>query len=223
MFSTISPSYDRLNHILSLNIDRKWRSEVRREISDILAVPGSLTVDVACGTGDLSFELSKGGDSKIVGIDFCQPMLSIAQSKRLKAGNGVEFAAGDALHLPFSDASCDAATIAFGLRNLSDWNAGLRELRRVLRPGGRLVVLECSRPVVPGFRQLFDFYFRSILPRIGGMVSGSRDAYEYLYDSVSNFPAQEELAAMISDAGFTDVAYRNLTGGIVAIHSGEAI
>jgi demethylmenaquinone methyltransferase/2-methoxy-6-polyprenyl-1,4-benzoquinol methylase len=147
-------------------------------------------------------------------------MLEFAKTKSAGEANTIPYVEGDAMGLPFDDERFDAVTIAFGLRNLANVAAGLCELRRVLKTGGRLVVLEFSAPVVPGFGRLFNFYFSHLLPRIGGAVSGSRGAYEYLPDSVSKFPDQQKLAAMMESAGFDEIAYKNLTGGIAAIHSG---
>ncbi|HYE16275.1 MAG TPA: ubiquinone/menaquinone biosynthesis methyltransferase, partial [Pyrinomonadaceae bacterium] len=147
-------------------------------------------------------------------------MLEIAKRKAEGRARRVPFVEGDALRLPFADETFDAVTIAFGLRNLSGIEDGLRELRRVLRPGGVAAVLEFSSPVVPGFRALFRFYFERVLPLVGGWVSGSRGAYEYLPDSVSKFPDQKRLAALMTEAGFEGVEYRNLTGGIAALHTG---
>jgi len=178
-------------------------------------------LDVACGTGDLSLVIAEACGARVVGVDFCRPMLDIAARKSADAPQRtIPFVEGDALRLPFADEKFDAATIAFGLRNLSDVAGGLGELRRILKPGGRLVVLEFSRPVVPGFRALFQFYFSRVLPRVGGLVSGSRGAYEYLPDSVSKFPDQARLASLLKEVGFENVDYRNLTGGIAALHSG---
>jgi demethylmenaquinone methyltransferase/2-methoxy-6-polyprenyl-1,4-benzoquinol methylase len=143
-------------------------------------------------------------------------MLTVAAEK----AETIPFVEGDAMNLGFADNAFDAVTIAFGLRNLSNFADGLSELHRILRPGGKLAVLEFSAPIVPGFRQAFNFYFTRILPRIGGAVSGSRGAYEYLPDSVSKFPDQKRLAALMQETGFDDVEYTNLTGGIAAIHIG---
>lgn len=216
MFSGIARRYDLLNHVLSMNIDKRWRKLVRKKLQTILDRPDAVILDVACGTGDLSIELQSHSKAKVVGTDFCRPMLAVAATKDAE----IPFVEGDAMNLGFAEASVDALTIAFGLRNLSNFADGLAEFHRVLKPGGKLVVLEFSSPVVPGFRQAFNFYFTRILPRIGGAVSGSRGAYEYLPDSVSKFPDQKRLAALMRETGFVDVEYTNLTGGIAAIHSG---
>ena len=223
MFAGIAGKYDLLNHVLSVNIDKRWRRLVRKSLSDVLANENATVLDVACGTGDLSIELALHANAKVVGTDFCRPMLSIANEKTEKASLPVPYLEADAMQLSFADESFDAVTIAFGLRNLSNFRDGLAELRRILKPGGKLVVLEFSTPLVPGFRSLFNLYFTQILPRIGGMVSGSRGAYEYLPDSVSKFPDQKNLVKIIEETGFADVTYRNLTGGIAAIHSGVRV
>ena len=218
MFAGIAGRYDLLNHVLSLNIDKRWRRAVSRELSDVLDRGEARILDVACGTGDLAIELAAKANAQVYGSDFCRPMLELADKKAAAAGLHIPLAEGDALELPFADDSFDAVTIAFGLRNLPNVPGGLRELLRILKPGGRLAVLEFSTPVVPGFGRLFNFYFSHILPRIGGAISGSRGAYEYLPDSVSKFPDQKTLALLMSDIGFADVSYRNLTGGVAALH-----
>ena len=220
MFSGIAGRYDLLNHVLSLNIDKRWRKLVRQNLQHILDDPQALVLDVACGTGDLSIELQSHAKAKVIGTDFCRPMLSVAAEKNGANSLSIPYVEGDAMNLGFASDSFDAATIAFGLRNLSNFADGLAELRRILKPGGRLVVLEFSSPVVPGFRQLFNFYFTRVLPRIGGAVSGSRGAYQYLPDSVSKFPDQKRLVALMRETGFDNVEYANLTGGIAAIHTG---
>ena len=220
MFAGIAGRYDLLNHLLSINIDKTWRRRVRQRLADVLMDPGATVLDVACGTGDLSIELKQGSDARIVGSDFCRPMLEIAKHK---AGPAIRFIEGDAMSLPFADETFDAVTIAFGLRNLPNFEDGLAELHRVLKPAGQIVVLEFSSPVVPGFRGVFNFYFRQVLPRLGGLVSGSRGAYEYLPDSVSKFPDQMGLVRMMNAAGYASVDFENLTGGIAAIHSGRKL
>ena len=219
MFAGIAGRYDLLNHLLSGNTDKRWRRLVARELAPHLK-DGALVLDVACGTGDLALELSRAGSARVVGLDFCRPMLEVAAGKASGEPRGLPFVEGDALRLPFGDSSFDAVSIAFGLRNLADVGEGLRELRRILKPGGRAAVLEFSSPVIPGFRAVFQFYFRHLLPRIGGLISGSRGAYEYLPDSVSKFPDQKRLAALMREAGFDEVSYLNLTGGIAALHLG---
>ena len=220
MFSGIAGKYDLLDHVLSLNIDKPWRKLVRQRLQPILDDPNALLLDVACGTGDLSIEIQTHAKARVIGTDFCRPMLAVAAEKNGSNSLSIPYIESDAMNLGFADDSFDAVTIAFGLRNLSNFRDGLAELRRVLKPGGRLVVLEFSSPVIPGFRQLFNFYFTSVLPRIGGAVSGSRGAYEYLPDSVSRFPDQKRLVALMRETGFDIVEYANLTGGIAAIHTG---
>lgn len=220
MFSGIAGRYDLLNHVLSMNIDKRWRRLVRQKLQPILDDPNALILDVACGTGDLSIELQTHADARVIGTDFCRPMLAVAAEKNTKGSLAIPYVEGDAMRLGFASDSFDAVTIAFGLRNLSNFSDGLAELRRVLKTGGRIVILEFSSPVIPGFRQLFNLYFTRVLPRIGGAVSGSRGAYEYLPDSVSKFPDQKRLVSMMMETGFDGVEYTNLTGGIAAIHTG---
>jgi demethylmenaquinone methyltransferase/2-methoxy-6-polyprenyl-1,4-benzoquinol methylase len=217
MFSGIAGKYDLLNHLLSLNIDKSWRRKVRAELGDVLDGSDAAVLDVACGTGDLSLELARDAKAAVIGTDFCRPMLAIAGEK---SGDLVPYVEADAMNLPFEDERFDAVTISFGLRNLPNVGRGLTELFRITKSGGKLVVLEFSSPVIPGFRQLFQFYFLRVLPRLGGMVSGSRAAYTYLPDSVSKFPDQKKLAELFAETGFANVRYSNLTGGIAAIHTG---
>lgn len=220
MFAGIAHRYDLLNHLLSINIDKRWRRLVRARLEAVLANPDAVVLDVACGTGDLSIELAANARARVIASDFCRPMLDIAGPKTLDAGLSIPYIEGDAMNLPFVTDSFDAVTIAFGLRNLANVGDGLAELYRILKPGGTLVILEFSTPVIPGFGALFNFYFTRILPRIGGAVSGSRGAYEYLPNSVMKFPDQEGLAELMRASGFGSVEYSNLTGGIAAIHSG---
>lgn len=221
MFAGIAGRYDLLNHLLSGNTDKRWRKLVAQRLTAVLSKEGARALDVACGTGDLSLALAEATKAQIIGTDFCRPMLEIAARKASsKSEFKIPFVEGDALSLPFADSSFDAVTIAFGLRNLSSVEGGLKELWRILKPGGRAAILEFSTPVVPGFRKLFQLYFTRVLPRIGGILSGSRAAYEYLPDSVSRFPDQKRLAALMREVGFEEVEYKNLTGGVAALHLG---
>ena len=221
MFANIAARYDLLNHLLSGNIDRRWRRIVAKTLGATLAKSNARVLDVACGTGDLSITLFESGDAQILGLDFCRPMLDIAAAKAAKAGFSLPFVEGDALGLPFVDRSFEAATIAFGLRNLTSVEAGFNELLRVLKPGGMVAVLEFSKPTTPLLRSIFGIYFTKLLPLFGGLISGSKSAYQYLPDSVLRFPDQNELSSLMLQAGFEDVTFRNLTGGIAALHLGK--
>jgi demethylmenaquinone methyltransferase/2-methoxy-6-polyprenyl-1,4-benzoquinol methylase len=219
MFAAIAPRYDLLNHVLSLNVDRAWRRTVAEKLRHVLDQPDALVLDLCCGTADLALELQSL--APVIGVDFCHPMLVIGKEKIERRKAIVALAEGDALRLPFSEGLFSVATIAFGLRNLDSTEAGLREIRRVLKPGGVAAVLEFSQPTVPVFSRLFLFYFKTILPRIGTFVSGVPGPYQYLHDSVRTYFRQTELAAMMSRVGFENVRYFNLTGGIAALHLGE--
>ena len=223
MFSGIAKKYDFLNHFLSVNTDKRWRRLVSKKLKDVLERENALVLDVACGTGDLSVELQTAGRAKVIGTDFCRPMLEIAFHKNAKNNTAIPYIEADGMNLSFASDAFDAVTIAFGLRNFSNWQDGLVELHRILKKGGKLAILEFTTPVVPGFKQIFNLYFTQILPRIGGAVSGSRGAYEYLPDSVSRFPDQKGLVKMMEQTGFSDVEYKNLTGGIAALHFGTKI
>jgi demethylmenaquinone methyltransferase / 2-methoxy-6-polyprenyl-1,4-benzoquinol methylase len=213
MFGRVAPRYDLANHLLSFNIDRYWRAHTVARLRDVLARPAARVLDICCGTGDLVRALQRGG-ANVMGSDFCHPMLVAAQAK---VGAGMLFEA-DALRLPLADASLDLITVAFGFRNLANYDAGLREMRRVLRPGGVAAILEFSKPPNKMFAAFYNLYSRRILPAIGGALSGSRDAYTYLPESVRKFPSPEELAQMMRSAGFAAVNFERLTAGIVALH-----
>jgi len=221
MFAAIAKRYDLLNHLLSGNIDRRWRRLVAERLRAVLVESDALALDVACGTGDLALVLASATrGARVMGTDFCRPMLEIAAEKAHTRDLKIPFIESDALNLPFGDSTFDAVSIAFGLRNLANVEAGLGELLRVLKPGGRVAVLEFSKPIVPVLSLLFQLYFTRVLPRVGGLVSGSRIAYQYLPDSVSRFPDQKRLAGLMRDVGFEEVEYQNLTFGIAALHSG---
>jgi demethylmenaquinone methyltransferase / 2-methoxy-6-polyprenyl-1,4-benzoquinol methylase len=219
MFADIAPRYDFLNHALSLNTDRRWRRFVIKKVADRLARPGARALDLCCGTADLSLEL--GAVANTLGIDFCHPMLKLGLRKVRAAALPIELVEGDALRVPIADGAFDVVTMAFGLRNLESVEGGLREIHRLLKRGGRAAVLEFSRPQVPVFRALFHLYFTRVLPRIGNAVSGSRFAYQYLPESVMEFPDQKRLATMMQTVGFSGVSYYNLFGGVAALHLGD--
>jgi demethylmenaquinone methyltransferase/2-methoxy-6-polyprenyl-1,4-benzoquinol methylase len=219
MFGQIAPTYDFLNHLLSLGIDKRWRRFTARKLASVLAHPGARVLDLCCGTCDLSLEMSR--TTTTWSIDFCHPMLVIGRDKVHRSGLPVLIAEADALSAPFADGQFDAITIAFGLRNLADIIRGLEEIHRLLKPAGRAAILEFSRPVVPIFGSVFRFYFAHILTRIGNAVSRSGHAYSYLHNSVREFPDQESLSNLMRRVGFSNVAYYNLSGGIAALHIGE--
>ena len=221
MFARVAPRYDLANHLLSFNIDRYWRAHTVRSVRDILANPAARVLDVCCGTGDLVLALEQARRAPVLGSDFCHPMLVAARRKIHGGGKRSPVFESDALHLPLAGASLDLITVAFGFRNLANYEAGLREMRRVLKPGGTAAILEFSQPPNPAFAALYNFYSRRILPVIGGLISGNRDAYTYLPESVRNFPNARELADAMRRAGFAEVRYEFLTGGIVALHLGR--
>ena len=216
MFANIAPRYDLLNHLLSGNIDRRWRQRVVKRLRELVPKDARL-LDVGCGTGDLSIALFENTAAQVTGIDFCGPMLKLARTKAPQ----LQFIEGDALNLPFAEASFDGVTIGFALRNLADVDRGLRELLRVLKPNAYVAILEFSHPANPVFASFVHFYNWRLLPWIGGLVSGSRGAYQYLPDSISKFPNQETLASMMRAAGFADVSFENLSGGVAAVHIGR--
>ena len=223
MFAEIAPRYDFLNHFLSISIDRIWRKvAVEKAGASLKGKINPVCLDLCSGTGDLAIELNRVLNVPVVASDFCHPMLTrgLEKIRHIRRDESIPVIEADSLVLPFADQSFDVASIAFGLRNLEDATDGLAEMKRVLKPGGAAIVLEFSRPVVPVFRQLFEFYFHHILPHVGALISGQNLAYRYLPTSVSRFPAQKELAAIMKSVGYEDVGYRNLSGGIAALHWG---
>jgi demethylmenaquinone methyltransferase/2-methoxy-6-polyprenyl-1,4-benzoquinol methylase len=215
MFDGVARRYDLTNTVLSLGLDRHWRKRTRQCLE---LHPGQHVLDLAAGTGVSTAELERSG-AFAVGCDFSLGMLRAGKAARGR--RGVRFVAGDGMRLPFADAAFDAATIAFGLRNVADVGVALRELARVVRPGGRLVVCEFSHPTFGPFRRICLNYLMRGLPWIARRVSSNAEAYVYLAESIRAWPAQPELARTIGACGWTDVRFRNLTGGVVALHLAE--
>ncbi len=224
MFGAVARRYDFLNHFLSLGCDIAWRRATAEALREVLARPGCVVLDVCCGTGDLTLALARraaAATTKVFGADFSRPMLKLGQEKARRGRHAVAFLEADTLTLPLRDNSLDAVTSAFGFRNLTNYAQGLREMRRVLKPGGTAAILEFSRVTWPVFGALFRLYFRRVLPRLGTWISGVEGPYQYLPDSVAKFAEQEALAAAMREAGFSNVRYRNFTGGVAALHVGE--
>jgi demethylmenaquinone methyltransferase / 2-methoxy-6-polyprenyl-1,4-benzoquinol methylase len=220
MFGRVAHRYDLANHLLSANVDRYWRGHTVERVRDILELPGSRVLDLACGTGDLLIALERSAGRTLIGSDFCHPMLRGAQTKLRRDRLGSALVEADALAMPFPDASLDLITIAFGYRNLANYAAGLMEMRRVLRSGGALAILEFTQPPNKSFAALYNWYSRNVLPLIGGAISGAPEAYKYLPESVRKFPDAPELARMMKDSGF-EVEWEYLTFGIAALHVGR--
>ena len=220
MFNGIAPKYDLLNHLLSLGIDKAWRRKAMRELE---RGAKDRVLDVACGTGDFSIEALRHGVRQVVGVDISENMLAVAREKARDKGleEQLEFLNGDSEQLTFPDENFDAVTVAFGVRNFEHLERGLREMCRVLRPGGRVVILEFSTPDRFPMKQLYRFYFKHILPRVGGLVSGDRGAYEYLPASVFAFPQGDRFLDIMRACGFRDVRRRPLTFGIATLYTGE--
>jgi demethylmenaquinone methyltransferase / 2-methoxy-6-polyprenyl-1,4-benzoquinol methylase len=220
MFGRVAPRYDLLNHLLSFQIDRYWRTRTVQQVRPALRRPGAKVLDLCCGTGDLMLALEKDRGAPVMGSDFCHPMLTTARRKTAGRNFRSPVFEGDALQLPVRDNSLDLITVAFGFRNLASYRRGLEEMLRVLRPGGVLAILEFSQPPNPVFAALYGFYSRRVLPAVGGLISGSPDAYTYLPESVRKFPGPEDLAAEMEAAGYALVQFQRLTHGIVALHTG---
>ena len=221
MFGRIAPRYDLLNHLLSFNIDRYWRARTVSRVRDILERPDARVLDVCCGTGDLMIALQARSRALVYGGDFSHPMLVAAHRKTEQRRWRPALFEADALGLPVADASLDLVTIAFGFRNLANYKQGLSELIRVLKPGGLLAILEFSTPPNRVLARMYDFYSRAILPALGGLISGSKEAYSYLPESVRKFPDANGLAEQMRQAGLTNVRFERMTAGIVALHLGQ--
>jgi demethylmenaquinone methyltransferase/2-methoxy-6-polyprenyl-1,4-benzoquinol methylase len=221
MFARVAGRYDLLNHLLSFNLDRYWRRQTVGRVRELLARPDARVLDICCGTGDLTLALAAAAGGKpVFGSDFCHPMLVEARRKTRSRGACCALFKADALRLPVASGSLDLITVAFGLRNFVNYQDGLREMCRVLKPGGAAAILEFSQPPNRAFAALYGFYSLRVLPAIGGIVSGSRAAYQYLPESVRKFPGAEALADRMREAGFAEVSYQRMTGGIVALHVG---
>lgn len=218
MFDRIAGRYDVMNSVMSAGLHHRWR---RYACDEARLGPGQSALDVCCGTGDLAFELKRrvGEAGEVVGIDFSDRMLEHARAKARERGLEITFEHANALELPFPDGRFDASTIGFGLRNLADFGRGIAELARVVRPGGRVAVLEITTPRRPPLSWFYGVWFDRIVPLLG-TAAGDRDAYTYLPNSVRRFPPAPELVTLMQDAGLRDVRYRLLAGGIVAVHSG---
>jgi len=220
MFSAIAPRYDLLNHVLSMNVDRWWWWRTARRFRDLLRRDGSRVLDLCCGTGDMTFALYRQshGAAGLVGADFSRAMLE--RARRKGEGKPIEWVEADALHLPFADASFDLVTSAFGFRNLADYDAGLREIVRVLKSGGEVGILDFGEPRgVIGY--LYRLYFKNVLPVIGAMISGVEGPYKYLPASVERFPPLAEMLERMRAAGFSEVAYQPYTFGIAGLYWGR--
>ena len=217
MFDRIAGVYDVMNSAMTAGLHHQWRE---RAVDRAEVGPGSDALDVCCGTGDLALALRRriGPDGRVVGCDFSEPMLDLARRKSGEEKLPVEFGWADALELPYGDRSFDAVTVGFGARNLADLERGLSEMARVLRPGGRLVILEITRPRREPLASFYSLWFDRLVPVLGS-VAGDSEAYSYLPDSVRSFPEPEALAAMIDAAGFERIRWVLLAGGIIAIHS----
>jgi len=229
MFTQIAPRYDLLNHLLSFELDRFWRARAAKCLRPILECPHAVVLDLCCGTGDLAFALAKHAKARILGVDFAHSMLVRARAKSAArfAGDSagvatpMPFLEADALRLPFANSSFDLVTSAFGFRNLANYDAGLHEIHRVLKPGGTIAILEFAEPPKDFLGDLYGWYFRRVLPRVGWLISGHQSAYTYLPKSVARFFRPPELAALMRSAGYQFVEFREWTMRTVALHTGR--
>jgi demethylmenaquinone methyltransferase / 2-methoxy-6-polyprenyl-1,4-benzoquinol methylase len=217
-FNAIAGHYDLMNSLMSLGMDKRWR---RIAVQQVGAKTGMNILDVCCGTGQLSLELSKtvGTEGKVIGLDFSQKMLDVARHalEHSQEKPQIQFIQGDAMELPFSENSFDGVTVGWGLRNLPDLRKGIKELARVVKPGGNVVSLDMAKPSLPGFKQVYWLYFEKLVPLMGQIWAKKASAYQYLHDSALEFPAQQELVRIFSECGLEHSKYINLAGGVVAI------
>jgi demethylmenaquinone methyltransferase / 2-methoxy-6-polyprenyl-1,4-benzoquinol methylase len=221
MFTRIAPRYDLLNHLLSGQMDKRWRAQAARELQPILERSDAVVLDLCCGTGDLAFSLARGAKAQVIGADFSHPMLVRARQKAEETKNGkpaIPFLEADALRLPFADSAFDLVTTAFGFRNLANYEEGLREIYRVLKPGGSVAILEFTEPEPGLIGGSYRFYCQKVLPIIGGWISGDPEAYAYLPKSVARFFRPEELSGLIRTVGFSDVRCKLMMLKSVALH-----
>lgn len=220
IFNDIAPKYDLLNHFLSLNIDKIWR---RKAMKCIAENEKSILLDVACGTGDFSIAACKAGVRQVIGIDISENMVRVGQKKINTMGLDAQISLqnGDSEHLDFPDNQFDVVTVAFGVRNFEHLELGLKEMFRVLKPGGKVIILEFSMPGHFPMKQLYKFYFRHILPALGGLISGNKGAYTYLPESVMKFPQGETFLTILKTNGFSYATHRELTFGIASLYVGK--
>ncbi len=220
VFDSVARSYDVMNDLMSLGIHRLWKATL---VDMVLPRAGQALLDVAGGTGDVAFRLAaRAPGASVTVCDITAEMVLVGRDRGIDSGKvaGIDWTVGDAEKLPFADASFDAYTIAFGLRNVTDIDAALREARRVLKPGGKFFCLEFSRVTLPLLAKAYDGYSFTVLPALGGLIAKDRDSYRYLAESIRRFPPQDEMVARMTEAGLSRARYRNLSAGIVAIHSG---
>jgi demethylmenaquinone methyltransferase/2-methoxy-6-polyprenyl-1,4-benzoquinol methylase len=219
VFDSVAGKYDLMNDLMSVGVHRLWKAGF---LDWLRPQPGQTLLDVGGGTGDIAFGWKKRGGGPAIVCDINREMLAVGRDRAVdrNIAGPLTWVCGNAEHLPVADGSVDRYTIAFCLRNVTHWDRAIAEAYRVLKPGGRFMCLEFSQVVVPGLKEFYDLYSFNVLPRVGSMVTGNREAYQYLVESIRRFPPQEEMAAMVRDAGFEHVAVRNLSGGIAAIHSG---
>jgi len=219
MFGRVAGRYDLLNHLLSFNLDKRWRARTVARAEPILSTPGARVLDLCCGTADVLLAMeARHGCATILGSDFCHPMLIEARRKISEKALGSPLFEADALTLPLRDNSLDLVTCAFGFRNLANYEKGLEELLRVLKPGGVAAILEFSQPTNRAFGAVYGVFSARVLPWVGGVLTGSREAYAYLPESIRKFPGADDLASVMRRAGFSRVEFERMTGGAVALH-----